>query len=110
MDQFLRLLDVKEADYAAQAQIYGDRLHKAEILQMTDEIIAAQIQQKDCFTLKNLAVNGNDLIALGIPTGKTIGQILNQLLEMVMEGTIENNQSELLLWVKDQMREKENEV
>ena len=53
---------------------------------------------------------GNDLIALGIPTGKTIGQILNQLLEMVMEGTIENNQSELLLWVKDQMREKENEV
>lgn len=55
-------------------------------------------------------VNGNDLIALGIPTGKTIGQILNQLLEMVMEGTIENNQSELLLWVKDQMREKENEV
>ena len=37
---------VKEADYAAQAQIYGDRLHKAEILQMTDEIIAAQIQQR----------------------------------------------------------------
>ena len=110
LEQFLRLLDVKEADYVAQSQLYGDRLHKAEILQMTDEIIAAQMQQKDCFTLKNLAVNGNDLIALGIPTGKTIGQILNQLLEMVMEGTIENNQSELLLWVKDQMREKENEV
>lgn len=60
--------------------------------------------------LKDLAVNGHDLMDIGIPAGKTIGQILNQLLEMVMEGTIENNQSELLLWVKDQMREKENEV
>lgn len=110
LEQFLRLLDVKEADYAAQAQLYGDRLHKVEILQMTNEILAAQIQQKDCFTLKNLAINGSDLIALGIPTGKIIGQILNQLLEMVMEGTIENNQSELLLWVKNQMKERENEV
>lgn len=96
MDQFLRLLDVKEADYKAQVQIYGDRLHKKEILQMTDEIVTAQIQQQDCFTFKNLAVNGNDLLALGIPTGKIIGQILNQLLEMVMDGTIENDKFKLI--------------
>lgn len=101
MDQFLRLLDVKEADYAAQAQIYGDRLHKAEILQMTDEIIAAQIQQKDCFTLKDLAVNGNDLIQLGYRPGKKIGIVLNQLLEMVIDGTMENDKTKLLLKAGD---------
>jgi len=102
MDQFLRLLDVKEADYAAQAQIYGDRLHKAEILQMTDEIVAAQIQQKDCFTLKDLAVNGNDLIQLGYKPGKKIGMILNQLLEMVIDGIMENDKAKLIDWVKNQ--------
>lgn len=102
LEQFLRLLDVKEADYAAQSQLYGDRLHKEEILQMTDEIIAAQIQQQDCFTLKDLAINGNDLIALGIPTGKTIGHILNYLLEMVIDGSIENDKSKLITWVENQ--------
>lgn len=69
---------------------------------MTDEIIAAQIQQQDCFTLKDLAINGNDLIALGIPTGKTIGHILNYLLEMVIDGSIENDKSKLITWVENQ--------
>lgn len=102
LDQFLRLLDVKEADYTAQSQLYGDRLHKAEILQMTDEIIAAQMQQKDCFTLKDLAVNGNDLIQLGYKPGKKIGMVLNQLLEMVIDGTMENDKAKLIDWTKNQ--------
>lgn len=77
-------------------------MHKAEILQMTDEIIAAQIQQKDCFTLKDLAVNGNDLIQLGYKPGKKIGMILNQLLEMVIDGIMENDKAKLIDWVKNQ--------
>ena len=101
LDQFLRLLDVKEADYAAQAQLYGDRLHKVEILQMTNEILVAQIQQKDCFSLKDLAINGNDLIQLGYKPGKKIGTVLNQLLEMVIDGTIENSKTQLLLKAGD---------
>ena len=69
---------------------------------MTDEIIAAQIQQKDCFTLKDLAVNGNDLIQLGYKPGKKIGMILNQLLEMVIDGIMENDKAKLIDWVKNQ--------
>ena len=105
LEQFFRLLDVKEADYAAQSQLYGDRLHKAEILQMTDEIIAAQMQQKDCFTLKDLAVNGNDLIQLGYKPGKKIGTVLNQLLEMVINDKIANDKAQLTLWAINQMEE-----
>lgn len=96
LDQFLRLLDVKEADYAAQAQLYGDQLHKVEILQMTNEILVAQIQQEDCFSLKDLAVNGNDLIQLGYKPGKKIGTVLNQLLQMVIDGIIKNNRVQLI--------------
>lgn len=96
LEQFLRLLDVKEADYAAQAQLCGDRLHKVEILQMTNEILAAQIRQEDCFSLKDLAINGNDLIQFGYKPGKKIGTVLNQLLEMVIDGTIENDKAKLV--------------
>ena len=95
LEQFLRLLDVKEADYAAQAQLYGDRLHKIEILQMTNEILLAQKYQEDCFSLKDLAINGNDLIQLGYKPGKKIGAVLNQLLEMVIDGIMENNKCQL---------------
>ena len=105
LEQFLRLLDIKEADYAAQAQLYGDRLHKVEILQMTNEILAAQIQQEDCLSLKDLAINGNDLIHLGYKPGKKIGTVLNQLLEMVIDGTIVNDKVQLTLWVINQKEE-----
>lgn len=98
LEQFLRLLDVKEADYAAQAQLCGDRLHKVEILQMTNEILAAQIRQEDCFSFKDLAINGNDLIQLGYKPGKKIGTVLNQLLEMVIDGTMENSKDLLIQW------------
>ena len=105
LEQFLRLLDVKEADYAAQAQLYGDRLHKAEILQMMQEILMAQKYQEECFTLKDLAINGNDLIQLGYKPGKEIGTVLNQLLEMVIDDKIANDKVQLTLWVINQMEE-----
>lgn len=105
LEQFLRLLDVKEADYAAQAQLYGDRLHKIEILQMTNEILLAQKYQEDCFSLKDLAINGNDLIQLGYKPGKKIGAVLNQLLEMVIDGIMENNKCQLRSYAISQMEE-----
>lgn len=58
--------------------------------------------RKDCFTLKDLAVNGNDLIQLGYKPGKKIGMILNQLLEMVIDGIMENDKAKLIDWVKNQ--------
>ena len=96
-EQFVRLMDVKEADYAAQEQLYGDRLHKAEILQMMQEILIAQKYQEECFTLKDLAINGNDLIQLWYKPGKKIGTVLNQLLEMVIDDKIANDHKQLLI-------------
>ena len=46
--------------------------------------------------MKELAVSGSDLIAIGIKPGKEIGEILNRLLEMVIEDP-ELNQKEILL-------------
>ena len=46
-------------------------------------------------SIKDLAVNGNDLMTSGIPAGKTMGKILTQLLEAVMEDPEQNTKEKL---------------
>ena len=61
-----------------------------------NEIIEAQ----ECFTIKDLAIDGKDLIALGIKPGKDIGIILNKLLDKVIENPNLNNKEILINMVK----------
>ncbi|EHJ25291.1 tRNA nucleotidyltransferase/poly(A) polymerase family protein [Clostridioides difficile 050-P50-2011] len=53
------------------------------------------INQKECFNLKDLAINGKDLISIGIKPGKDIGHILNKMLEIVINNP-ELNEKEIL--------------
>ena len=48
-----------------------------------------------CLSLKDLAINGHDLMALGI-TGREIGKTLNSLLEQVIDEKIPNKKDALL--------------
>ena len=54
------------------------------------------LERGDCLSLKKLAVSGDDLIAAGIPKGKKIGEILNELLDEVLAEP-EKNEKEFLL-------------
>ena len=47
-------------------------------------------------TLKDLKINGEDLMNLGIPKGPELGRILNQLLEMVIDYPTLNDRETLL--------------
>ena len=62
--------------------------------------VARCIENCDVYSLKYLAINGNDLIELGYK-GKQIGEILNKLLDLVMRDRIKNTRAELLQIVKD---------
>lgn len=53
------------------------------------------VQQGDCVTLKQLAVNGQDLFQIGVPRKKT-GDTLNRLLDQVIEGELPNEKESLL--------------
>lgn len=87
-----RLLIFKRADNLGQAEKYRSRQAQiSECEQLLNEIIA----QSECFSLRKLAVNGSDLIALGIKE-RAIGKALNALLECVINGELENKR-ELLL-------------
>lgn len=62
------------------------------------------VQQGDCVTLKQLAVNGQDLFQLGLPRKKT-GDMLNRLLEKVIEGELPNQKEALLDCARTEMSE-----
>lgn len=98
-EQFRRLLNVRTADILAQKTIPNDERFDriSMVLKLIDEILAAE----ECFTLKDLAINGKDLLVLGIPEGKQIGEILNVLLNMVIDDEIENNKDKLLNFVNN---------
>lgn len=92
-DIFPMLFAVKYADIMAQSdykrQEKLDRLEKWKALYL--EIMA----QKQCVSLKTLAVTGSDLIREGMKPGKEIGDMLNYLLELVLDHP-ENNTKEFL--------------
>jgi putative nucleotidyltransferase with HDIG domain len=54
------------------------------------------LEEKQAFSLKDLAINGNDLIGVGIPPGKSIGIILGELLETVLDDPGQNTRETLL--------------
>lgn len=54
------------------------------------------LQSGQCYSIRQLAISGKDLIEAGVRPGPQIGQILNRLLQLVMEGRIENEKKLLL--------------
>ena len=60
------------------------------------KIIAYEIVRSDeCFSLRQLAINGNDIAALGI-SGRQIGETLDKLLSKVVDEELPNEKEALL--------------
>ena len=88
-----RLFKVQMADLMAQSDFRREEKRAAleAMIKETNKILA----EHQCFTLRQLAVNGNDLKALGITDGKQIGQMLHQLLEEVTDDLLPNEKDAL---------------
>ena len=69
----------------------------AEIKALHKEIVT----KGDCVSLKQLAVNGKDIIELGVTPGKHLGEILEQLLQEVLDNPSLNQKESLLSLVKE---------
>ena len=93
-DIFPLLFSVKYADIMAQsAYLREEKLSELEKLKSVyDRVIA----EKDCLSLKDLAVTGSDLIAVGMKPGREIGLTLHKLLEVVLEEPEHNHKDYLL--------------
>lgn len=64
------------------------------------EAMFESIHKKNtCFSLKDLAVKGNDLIELGY-SGPEIGKVLKEMLELVVEEALPNEKGALLQYIE----------
>lgn len=89
---FFDLLAIQGGDAAAQAPAYCTRLDHLRRL----EALARQVlDQAPCLTVRDLAVGGEDLLALGY-RGPAIGRALRALLDQVLSETVSNEKNALL--------------
>ena len=87
---FEKLMYVKMGDnFAHNREINDFEPLILEILELAKE------QENECFTVKGLDIDGNDLKALGFE-GEKIGRILNALLDEVMDEKLENTHEKLI--------------
>lgn len=93
-ETFFQLLEVKRADNMGQApEKVKDRLTELDEIRAKAEQILAERQ---CLTLKDLAVDGRDVIAAGVKPGPEVGRVLEELLERVLNGEVSNKRETLL--------------
>lgn len=96
--QYPDLFAVKRADIRAQSDY-----KKEEKLRYVDEfetLYEQIIDNRQCLSVRELAVDGSDLLAAGVPQGKAVGEALHALLELVLENPECNTREYLLSQVK----------
>ena len=84
------LLQLQKADFFAKG-VTGDTADFAAVEGILEEIFS----ENACLSIKDLAVNGRDLMALGY-TGPAIGQALQYLLDQVLEDRLPNEKDALI--------------
>ena len=71
--------------------IYGNNKNIKNIVDIYKEIE----DNKECYTIKNLKINGNDILSLGYKN-KEVGQMLNEILYEVIKNPKLNNKDQII--------------
>lgn len=93
-DIFRMMFAVRRADVSAQSDY--EREEKLKKLSYIEELYEEICSRGDAVNLKDLAINGTDLIAQGMQPGKEIGAVLQKLLEKVLEDPSCNTPEKLI--------------
>ena len=86
------LLHLQEADMGSKGTGMPEELKQFPLVRQLLEEIR---EENSCLHIRDLAVNGHDLMALGF-SGPKIGECMNRLLELVQEEKLENTRQALL--------------
>lgn len=88
------LLKVKRADCLGQS-LYK-RQEKLEYIDDFEKTYELILQKNQCLQKKDMAINGRDLIALGMKPGKELGRVLDELFNMIIEEPDLNTHDKLI--------------
>lgn len=93
-DLFPLYLEVKDADTRAQSDFrFREKMDHLEQVRL---LYSKILEERDCLSLKDLAVNGKDLIEAGMKPGKEIGEVLGEMLEDVLMEPSHNTRDYLM--------------
>ena len=93
-DTLRKLLLVKMGDTLAHAP--ATTVPRRRAVEQAGRVLDQVIAARDCFSLKDLAVGGQDLLALGFAPGPALGSVLQTLLAQVVDGALPNERTALL--------------
>ena len=94
IDIYPMFLKLKWADMLGKNQYSIDK--NTPIIKEAEKLYNEICKEQECVAVKDLAVNGRDLIELGIPRGEQIGIVLERLLEIVLDEPSQNKKETLL--------------
>lgn len=97
-DQLKRLLKIRECDNRSHAEAAYQRFEERAVpfAAMLDEVLAEQ----SAFSLKDLAISGKDIVALGVKPGPIVGELLTEALDAVVEEVVPNEKGALVAFVR----------
>lgn len=93
-EMLCKLMQVRLADICAHSSI--NRASRADKCYTIIEIAKEIVDQQQCFQLKDLAINGYDIMALGVPSGPDVGCVLDWLLCQVLDEEVTNEHDALV--------------
>jgi len=96
-----QLLEVQRADALAKGTVPRDQVEQS--VEEKRSALRRLLSEHPCFSLKDLAVRGTDLLSLGLVQGKALGEMLSRLLQAVVDGEVENEREALLAMVKEEI-------
>jgi tRNA nucleotidyltransferase (CCA-adding enzyme) len=100
-DIFPMILQVRRADVTAQSAYKKEE--KLQRLIYIEDIYRGICSRGEAVSLKSLEVTGSDLIELGMQPGRQIGEMLRELLELVLDDPALNQKEKLLAICKEKM-------
>ncbi len=92
------LFDLRLADIYGMhnCPVEGKNSQTIKLLNELSDRIKLEMEKENALSMKSLAVNGKDLIIAGIPAGKELGKVLQELFETVLEDP-KQNKKEILI-------------
>lgn len=94
-DAALQIVGIHRADTAGQ---HPDCAYRYAEFDEVQAMMQKVIDEQACFSVKNLAINGNDILAKGLH-GKQVGTALQRTLNAVIDGEVPNEKDDLLAFV-----------
>ena len=98
-DSFDKLMQVKMADTLAQSTY--QRQEKLDYIEGLKKLYQEIQDEGQCVSIRDMKINGRDIIAMGVPQSSKIGEIIKQLFDEILEDPSLNNREYLLQRAKE---------